>query len=123
MFLKDDMILNYWNLVQADKSKLWITHKVSASWVKVSLDSNSSKWYFKDGGQDTVKKLLSDLPVHCQIKYREKMDEKNSVVCSYEVFYVPCHFVGDFVDLVSLTSDSNLHHEVVEFCSYPCKIK
>lgn len=29
MFLHDDTILNYWNLLQADKSKLWITNKVN----------------------------------------------------------------------------------------------
>lgn len=28
LFVQDDMILNYWNLVQADKNKLWITDKV-----------------------------------------------------------------------------------------------
>nr|DAD29681.1 TPA_asm: hypothetical protein HUJ06_031149 [Nelumbo nucifera] len=28
LFLKDDTILNYWNLLQADKSKLWINDKV-----------------------------------------------------------------------------------------------
>lgn len=28
LFLHDDTILNYWNLLQADKSKLWITNKV-----------------------------------------------------------------------------------------------
>lgn len=27
LFLQDDMILNYWNLLQADKEKLWITNK------------------------------------------------------------------------------------------------
>jgi hypothetical protein len=28
LFLQDDTILNYWNLLQADKTKLWITDKV-----------------------------------------------------------------------------------------------
>lgn len=28
LFLHDDTILNYWNLLQADKTKLWITDKV-----------------------------------------------------------------------------------------------
>jgi hypothetical protein len=28
VFLQDHMILNYWNLMQADKEKLWITNKV-----------------------------------------------------------------------------------------------
>lgn len=28
VFLQDHMVLNYWNLLDADKSKLWITNKV-----------------------------------------------------------------------------------------------
>lgn len=28
LFLHDDTIINYWNLLQADKTKLWITDKV-----------------------------------------------------------------------------------------------
>lgn len=31
MFLQDDTVLNYWNLLQADKSKLWITNEVYAT--------------------------------------------------------------------------------------------
>jgi hypothetical protein len=31
LFLQDHMILNYWNLLQADKEKLWITNKVCRS--------------------------------------------------------------------------------------------
>ena len=28
LFLQDDTILNYWNLLQADRTKLWIANKV-----------------------------------------------------------------------------------------------
>jgi hypothetical protein len=28
VYLQDHMVLNYWNLLDADKSKLWITNKV-----------------------------------------------------------------------------------------------
>lgn len=28
LFLQDNTILNYWNLLQADKTKLWITNEV-----------------------------------------------------------------------------------------------
>lgn len=28
LFLQDNTILNYWNILQADKTKLWITNKV-----------------------------------------------------------------------------------------------
>lgn len=30
LFLQDDTILNYWNLLQADKTKLWITDRVTS---------------------------------------------------------------------------------------------
>lgn len=112
MFLRDDTILNYWNLLQADKTRLWITHKVSSSWATGNIDSNNTEWYFKNGGREIIKKVLNELPVHFQIKYRESMDEKSFVVCSSEIFYVPRQFVGDFVDLVSLVGDLSLHHEI-----------
>lgn len=31
LFVEDDTILNYWNLLQADKSKIWTTDKVQYS--------------------------------------------------------------------------------------------
>ncbi|CAI9275573.1 unnamed protein product [Lactuca saligna] len=38
-FLQDDTILNYWNLVQADKNKLWITDKNHLPQPATSLSS------------------------------------------------------------------------------------
>lgn len=37
LFLQDDMILNYWNLMQSDKNKLWITNKVMSFHCKAHL--------------------------------------------------------------------------------------
>ncbi|CAI9303082.1 unnamed protein product [Lactuca saligna] len=39
LFVQDDMILNYWNLVQADKNKLWITDKNHLPQPAASLSS------------------------------------------------------------------------------------
>ncbi|MQM19220.1 hypothetical protein Taro_052220 [Colocasia esculenta] len=110
LFLQDDMILNYWNLLQADKTKLWVTDKVQDSWVTVTLDGNSSKWFKRQG--DTVKKLVGTLPVHFQVSYKESISEDKFAICSGEVFYVPRRFVADFVDLVGLVGDLKLHHKV-----------
>ena len=47
LFLQDDTILNYWNLLPADKTKLWITDKVL--WISnISFHSIAhvfSKWF------------------------------------------------------------------------------
>ncbi|GKU89869.1 hypothetical protein SLEP1_g3946 [Rubroshorea leprosula] len=110
LFLEDDTILNYWNLLQADKSKLWITDKVSKSWTTVSTNGNS-EWYLKQA--EMVKKVISTMPVHFQVNYKEVMKNDQSLtICSSEIFYIPRHFTADFVDLVSLVGDLDIHHKV-----------
>ncbi|KAF2289406.1 hypothetical protein GH714_035982 [Hevea brasiliensis] len=120
LFLKDDTVLNYWNLLQADKSKLWITDKIQ--WFLMIPyayhDSNKSLWYrFRNPGllstkgnsdwhgkqAEMVKKVVGSMPVHFQVNYKDAMKSDQSVtICSSEIFYIPHHYVADFVDLVSL---------------------
>ncbi|KAI6696785.1 hypothetical protein NL676_016904 [Syzygium grande] len=110
MFLQDDTILNYWNLLQADKSKLWITDKVSNSWTMVSVKGNSD-WFSKQG--ELVKKVVSSMPVHFQVSYKEAVNSQQSfAICNSEVFYIPRRFVTDYDDLVSLVGDLDIHHNV-----------
>ncbi|KAJ4978894.1 hypothetical protein NE237_009674 [Protea cynaroides] len=111
LFLQDDTILNYWNLLQADKTKLWITEKVPESWLTVSTIGNDSAWFATQANM--VKKVVSMMPVHFQVSYKESSKGKHSLIlCSSEVFYVPRRFVGDFVDLVGLVGDIEIHHKV-----------
>ncbi|XP_028068869.1 probable glycosyltransferase STELLO1 [Camellia sinensis] len=110
LFLQDDTILNYWNLLQADKTKLWITDKVSESWSAVKTEGNAD-WFTKQA--DMVKKVVSSMPVHFQISYKESMTNDHSLtVCNSEVFYVPRRFVVDFIDLVNLVGDLDIHQKV-----------
>ncbi|ERN12657.1 probable glycosyltransferase STELLO1 [Amborella trichopoda] len=110
LFVKDNTVINYWNLIQADKTKLWITDKVSQSWTKVPTHANSSAWYLKEGSVDVLKKVTSTLPVHSQINYKENMGDEHIAICNSEIFYIPRRFVSDFSDLVSLVGDMKLHH-------------
>ncbi|KAF3442694.1 hypothetical protein FNV43_RR16611 [Rhamnella rubrinervis] len=110
LFLQDDTILNYWNLLEADKNKLWITNKVSESWTSVSTNDNSD-WYAKQS--DMVKKIVSMMPAHFQISYKETVKSDQSLtICSSEVFYVPRHFIADFIDLVNLVGNQEIHQKV-----------
>ncbi|XP_051150489.1 probable glycosyltransferase STELLO2 [Andrographis paniculata] len=110
LFLQDDTVLNYWNLLHADKSKLWITNKVSKSWTTMST-TGSAEWFTKQA--DVVKKVVGTMPAHLQVNYKEGVkDEQSLVVCNSEVFYVPRRFVQDYVDLVGLVGDLDLHHKV-----------
>lgn len=110
LFLEDSMVLNYWNLLQADKTRLWITNKVPQSWFSYSVDKKSSKWFVKQAAM--VKKVVGTLPVHLQVSYKESTSEDKLIICSSEVFYVPRLFVNDFVDLVALVGDLDMHHKV-----------
>ncbi|KAL0383544.1 UNVERIFIED_CONTAM: putative glycosyltransferase STELLO2 [Sesamum calycinum] len=110
LFLQDDTVLNYWTLLQADKSKLWITNKVSKSWTSVSVAGNSD-WFVKQA--DMVKKVVATMPAHFQVNYKESVkDQQSLTICNSEVFYVPRHFVPDFVDLVNLVGGLDIHHKV-----------
>ncbi|KAF4365489.1 hypothetical protein G4B88_025668 [Cannabis sativa] len=111
LFLQDNTILNYWNLVQADKSKLWITDKVPQSWTTVSSKKKNSDWFSKQARM--VKKVVSTMPAHLQVSYKaSSTGEKSLTICSSEVFYIPRAFVGDFVDLVGLVGNFNMHYKV-----------
>uniref|UniRef100_A0A5B6Z543 Glycosyltransferase STELLO1 n=1 Tax=Davidia involucrata TaxID=16924 RepID=A0A5B6Z543_DAVIN len=110
LFLQDNTILNYWNLLQADKTKLWITDKVSESWTAVPIDGNSD-WFTKQ--EDMVKKVVSAMPVHFQVSYKESMmSDHKLTLCSSEVFYIPRRFVTDFIDLTNLVGDLDIHYKI-----------
>ncbi|XP_023547884.1 probable glycosyltransferase STELLO2 isoform X1 [Cucurbita pepo subsp. pepo] len=108
LFLQDNTILNYWNLLQADKDKLWITSKVPQSWSRVSDDS---VWFAKQASW--VKKVVSTMPVDFQVNYKESNPTgRDLVICNCEVFYVPRQFVGDFKDLVALVGNYKIDYRV-----------
>ncbi|KAI3526062.1 hypothetical protein L1887_05234 [Cichorium endivia] len=111
MFLQDDTVLNYWNLVQADKTKLWITNKVSRSWSTVPYDGNKD-FYGKQA--EMVKKVVSSMPAHLQVSYKEHtvIHDSSLTICNSEVFYIPRRLVVDFVDLVNLVGDLDIHQKV-----------
>ncbi|KAJ7972215.1 Protein of unknown function (DUF288) [Quillaja saponaria] len=111
LFLQDNTILNYWNMIQADKTKLWITNKVSKSWTIVSTNDKSD-WFSKQA--NLVEKVVSLMPVHFQVSYKESItkDANSLTICSSEVFYIPRRFVGDFIELVGLVDTLEIHQKV-----------
>ncbi|KAK1428848.1 hypothetical protein QVD17_17688 [Tagetes erecta] len=111
LFLQDNTILNYWNLVQADKTKLWITDKVLRSWSTVPYDGNND-WYGKQA--EMVKKVVKSMPAHLQVNYKDHTNNHDSTlsVCTSDVFYIPQRLVADFIDLVNLVEDLEIHQKV-----------
>lgn len=109
LILQDNTVLNYWSLMQADKTKLWITDKVSKSWSTVS--ANTGEWHSKQA--EMVKKIVNTMPAHFQVNYKEatKIDQ-DLTICSSELFFIPKRFVDDFADLVALVGDLEIHHKV-----------
>ncbi|XP_075639644.1 putative glycosyltransferase STELLO1 [Castanea sativa] len=110
LFLQDDTILNYWNLLQADRSKLWIANKVSKSWTTVSTNGNSD-WFSKQA--DMVKKVVGMMQAHFHVNYKESITDSQSIaIYSSEVFYIPQRFVADYVELVNLVGGLEIHQKV-----------
>ncbi|CAM0907123.1 unnamed protein product [Alopecurus aequalis] len=110
VFLQDHMVLNYWNLLNADKSKLWITNKVKESWSDVPLQRNNIEWFVNQG--DMVKKAVGSFPSHYQANYKRSVGEDTIVHCSSEIFYVPRQYTGGFSHLVKVIGNLDIHHTV-----------
>ncbi|KAI5070129.1 hypothetical protein GOP47_0014472 [Adiantum capillus-veneris] len=113
LFMKDNVVLNYWNLLQANKTKLWNLHKVSDAWKLVSHEErNGTEWYLKSSIKRTVKKMVSTMPVHFQMCYRENMGETHFAMSKSEAFYIPQRLVNDFVELSQLAVQAKLHPDL-----------
>ncbi|OIW06401.1 hypothetical protein TanjilG_16813 [Lupinus angustifolius] len=111
LFLQDNTILNYWNLLHADKTKLWIMNKVPESWSSVLTSDKSDRWLSQQASM--VQKVVSMMPAHYQVNYKETNgNDKNLLICTSEVFYVPRRFISDFVELVNLVGNLDIHQKV-----------
>ncbi|KAL2478431.1 hypothetical protein Fot_47445 [Forsythia ovata] len=109
LVLHDNTILNYWNLLQADRSKLWIANKVPTS--RTVVDGKDASWFAKQSTM--VNKVVSTMPAHLQVNYKESSPSEQSLaLCGSEVFYIPRRFVSDFVDLVDLVGDFEIHYKI-----------
>ena len=84
--------------------------QVSKSWSTVSTSGNSD-WFSKQA--DMVKKVVSMMPVHFQVNYKETINSDQLLtVCSSDVFYIPRRFIADFTELVNLVDNLEIHHKV-----------
>lgn len=53
------------------------------------------------------------MQVHFQVNYKQSVTTEQSLtICNSEVFYIPRKFIGDFIDLVNLVGDLEIHHKV-----------
>jgi hypothetical protein len=60
-----------------------------------------------------VQKVVSMMPAHFQVNYKETSNnDKNLLLCSSEIFYVPQRLISDFVELVNLVDNLEIHQKV-----------
>ncbi|TVU37465.1 hypothetical protein EJB05_10781 [Eragrostis curvula] len=110
LFLQDHMVLNYWNLLNSDKAKLWITNQVKESWSDIALQGNKIDWFVNQG--DMVKKAVGNFPLHYQDHYKRNVGENKIIRCSSEVFYIPQRHVSGFSHLVKVIGSLDIHHSI-----------
>ncbi|KAG5003482.1 hypothetical protein JHK86_027621 [Glycine max] len=85
--------------------------QVSESWSSILTNGEDSDWLSQQARM--VQKVVSTMPVHFQVSYKETSDnDKNLLICSSEVFYVPQRLISDFVELVNLVGDLEIHQKV-----------
>jgi hypothetical protein len=110
--MKEAVVLNYWHLASANKTKLWNLHQVNTTWRTVDYNASGSEWYLSKGNRNNMKKTVSRLPVEYRTTYRETMDDDHFVVCTSDVFYIPRRYVEDFAALGPLAAKVKLHRDL-----------
>ncbi|KAJ7547308.1 hypothetical protein O6H91_08G079600 [Diphasiastrum complanatum] len=112
LYLEDDVILNYWNLIRANKNKLWNLHQTRTSWQVIGFKRTGPDWFLGYGVKKNIKIAIRSLPAKFQNMYRKSMDDMHYVVCSSDIFYIPQRHVRDFRELVSVGVKAQLRHEI-----------
>ena len=75
------------------------------------MSVESSDWFTKQSNM--VKKIVSMMPVHFQVSHKQSVaNEQSLTICNSEVFYIPRRLVADFLDLLGLVGDLEIHHKV-----------
>ncbi|KAK3127905.1 hypothetical protein QOZ80_7AG0579950 [Eleusine coracana subsp. coracana] len=110
LFLQDHMVLNYWNLLNSDKTKLWITNQVKESWSDILVQGNKIDWFANQGGM--VKEAVGSFPLHYQALYKRNVGENNIIHCSSEVFYIPQRHISSFSHLIEVIRSLDIHHSI-----------
>lgn len=73
--------------------------------------TGKSDWFLKQA--EMVKKVVNTMPAHFQVNYKEAVKSSHTItICNSEVFYVPRRFVEDFIDLVNLVGNLDIHQKV-----------
>lgn len=75
------------------------------------VEGKDSTWFASQA--DMVKRVVSMMPAHLQVNYKESSPSQQSLaLCGSEVFYIPQQFVSDFVDLVDLVGELDIHYKI-----------
>ncbi|KAL2634303.1 hypothetical protein R1flu_005782 [Riccia fluitans] len=112
LFIKDDVVLNYWNMLNADKSKLWNVHKVPVAWQTIGFNDTGTEWFHSDETKQRLQKAIKNMPPKFRQSYRKVRNDGHYVMSPSDLYYVPRKYVDDFITLITPVNDAQLRPEV-----------
>ncbi|KAL3693912.1 hypothetical protein R1sor_007563 [Riccia sorocarpa] len=112
LFIKDDVVLNYWNLLNADKSKLWNVHKVPVAWQSIGFNDTGTEWFYSNATKQGLQKAMKTMPPKFRKSYRKVRNDGHYVMSPSDLYYVPRKYVDDFITLITPVNNAQLRPEV-----------
>ncbi|KAG6557230.1 hypothetical protein Mapa_001157 [Marchantia paleacea] len=112
LMIKDDVVLNYWNLLNANKKKLWNVHKVPVAWQSIGFNDTGTEWFHTDVTKQSVQKAIKSMPPKFRQSYRKVRDDGHFVMSPSDLYYVPQSYVNDFITLITPINNAQLRPEV-----------
>ena len=120
LVINDDLLLNYWNLGDADKEKIWFMGEGRREWALVTLGSVPTRnWETSLEMQGWVKDALQVLPTpyyrqfNESVRHRVKKGSSDVFVkVVSDTFYIPQRHVAGVNELIPIFLNAKVWSEV-----------
>ena len=120
LFINDDSLLNYWNLRDANLTKIWFVGEDSPTVFELGK-SNKKDWYTTKATQSTVAKAYETVPLPYLMKLRTNVKrrcvarnvdpEKAYLKIVTDVYYIPNRHAAVFKELAQYFLTARVYSE------------
>lgn len=127
LVINDDSVLNYWNLRDADLTKIWFLREDDTLVGELGKPSNAD-WCFSEGTQKTVAEAYKLVPLPFLMKLRSNAErrcralnvdpEKAYLKQVTDLYYIPNRHVAVFKELSQYFLIARVYSEASTIISY-----
>lgn len=112
LYLEDDCVVHFWNLIRFDKDKMWITDKNGRRTYYFGEHSRWSHWNDKSWGWPAMEKAYKKLPEKYRAMLHANCGKNRAIGGLADIAYFPAKYREDIIFLCNLFNKENVFIEL-----------